>query len=268
MKIALKATRLVRRAFNSRSRAWRIMTGRYRKPQKPQPQQLDMFFAAALVYSQTHKVRSRFKRRKNKRKPRGLQYVLRMSIRKTDRMVSFKNRAAPEEAANEVFTDAAARRLHYVVLGEALLSLKNHLEISSPRAAEILAWVNQEGDGDFSFENCLAIAGELSEEPGFKDPFPELDVDFRNADPDALRSQLNTLIRRFFGELPPYQELLERSIVAATGGDLDAIFWCLVPSDDVMGFDACCEALALEPDDVRAALHRRLTQPKQTALAA
>ena len=188
-----------------------------------------------------------------KKRVKGLQYKLQMRVRKVDRKISFHHKATKEShlGNDEVWSDKAIRCLHYVLLMDSILSLKSLGEIRSEDAAEILLWMDREGDGSFSFDTCVYVAGQLSVDPSFRNPFPNLDLDFIGLEPERLRYQLKKIIRKNFGSLPPHAGLLKRGIKAAESGDQDALQWVLSDTEDSMGFSACCTALGFEAREVR-----------------
>jgi len=222
------------------------------------PAQLDIFGLADT--SRVHRIRPRFSKKKPKKKTKGYQYSIRLKVRTTDRKIAYRSKAPKEHLLRneERFSDDGIRRLHYALLVGSLITLKDHAEIGSARAAEIWLWIEREGHEAFSFDACVQIASELSARPDFRDPFPELDIDLIGAEPESLRQLARRLVRRNFGELPPHAGLLRRGIRAAEAGDPDALAWCLSDTNDALGFPACCDALGFEPEDVRAQLKRPL----------
>lgn len=247
-----------RRVFRRASRRWVIKPQQHRRAATPAPPapavpaQLDFFgfTNSTLVYQIQPKFR---RKRKSKRRGKGLQYKMQLRIRAAERKLAFRSKAPKEHTLQneEVWSDDDIRRLHFVLLVGTLITLRDHAEIDSVRAAEIWTWIERKGMGDFTFDACVAIAGELSVDPSFRNPFPEVDVDFLGADPDALRTVAKHLVRKNFGELPPHAGLLRRGIRAAEAGDPDAIEWCLADASDPLGFVSCCDALGFETEDVR-----------------
>jgi hypothetical protein len=244
------------------------------KPESPvAPQQLDFFGIAnaTLIYQ----IKPKFARRKRKKRTKGLQYKMQLKVRQNERKLAFRSKAPKEHLLKneDTWTETDIRRLHFVLLVGSLITLRDHAQIDSVRAAEIWTWINRKGFDDFSFDACVAIAGELSIDPSFRNPFPEIDIDFAGADPDALRNMAAYLVRRNFGELPPHAGLLRRGIRAAESGDTDAIEWCLAQAGDAadaddstqrvdqLSFESCCDALGFEPEDVR----RMIALPAVTA---
>lgn len=265
-----------RRVFCRKSRKWVIGSRSQQQVSKPvhsappPPTQLDFFgfFNSSMVYQAKPKFTR--KRKKSKRRNKGLQYKMQLRIRAAERKLAFRSKAPKEHQLRneETWSDDGIRRLHYVLLVGTLITLRDHAEIDSSRAAEIWRWIERPGMDDFSFDACVAIAGELSVDPSFRNPFPEVDVDFLGADAGALRMVAKHLVRKNFGALPPHAGLLRRGILAAEAGDQDAIQWCLADASDPLGFVACCDALALEPEDVRSVIVIPDVPATDTAVAA
>jgi len=275
-KVAIKSlskrAAFARRRFRRASQTWVIKPHQQNSvsaasPAPATPTQLDFFgfTNSTLVYQ----IRPKFKR-KLKRRGKGLQYKMLLRIRNAERKLAFRSKASKEHALrnDEAWSDNDIRRLHYILLVGTLITLRDHAEIDSVRAAEIWTWIERRGMGDFTFDACVAIAGELSVDPAFRNPFPEVDVDFRGADPEGLRALAKHLVRKNFGALPPHAGLLRRGIRAAETGDPDAIEWCLADASDPLGFVSCCDALGFEPESVRSQIDLPVNASMDRSIAA
>jgi hypothetical protein len=180
--------------------------------------------------------------RKKKSRSRGLQYRIRLTLRKTDRKIAFRSHFTEDEQGNDFdWQDEGIIRLHTKLLQDALTTLRDHCERGSPRAADIMAWVDRcKPDEPFSFETCCALFG------GEDD-----DGEFGPFDPDILRCQLRARIRQVFNAVLPHADVLRKGIRAAEDGDTDAIEWVLSDSDAPLSFPSCCNALGFDSDLVR-----------------
>lgn len=247
----------------------------------PQPDLLEVLFGLRAGKLSTTapppKRRKRMKRRRRAKSKHGKgAFIPRVGetknlplvIRTTDRKLAFRPKASEEDPGNDVFSgvsDPGLRRLHYVLLVSSLRSLKEHVEIGSPRAAEIWSWIEREGQEEpFSFDACVLIAAELSVDPNFRDPFPDVweeddqgrviatrrgvSVDFAGAAPEDLRTALAETLRRGYATgIPNHADVCRRMLMRADLGDHEALAWIDGRSNKLPSFAECCDALGFEP---------------------
>lgn len=195
---------------------------------------------------------------------------LKLVVRKTDRKIAFRTKSPQEVPGTDEFmgvSDDGLRRLHYVLLVASLRTLKEHVEIGSPRAAEVWAWIEREGQEEpFAFDTCVLIAAELSVDPSFRDPFPDtweedeggrlihyrrrVDVDFAGATPEGLREALRETLRRGYPNgIPNHADVCARMLMRADLGDPEALEWITGQSTIAPSFAECCDALGFEMAD-------------------
>lgn len=168
-----------------------------------------------------------------------LQYKMPLTVTKNQRQRTFNTRVIEVEANDIVWTEKGIRHLHYVLLTESIATIKEHIEIKSSKAAEVWAWIEKEGyEEDFSFDTCVAIAGEF-------------DPEYANMDPELLRSSLRRILIKKFGVEFPHANLLRKGIKDAESGNQDAIEWVISDSEEPLSFVDCCEALGFNPEKAR-----------------
>jgi len=188
--------------------------------------------------------------RKKKRRFRGLQYRIKLKIRTTDRKIAYRLRTSDEDANDFEWPSEFNVAMHTILLDDSIDTLKNLCERASPKAAEIMAWVNRRNcDDPFSFDTCCKLFHKIDEDGEVIGPL----------DPEILRPQLRNLIRRVFQADLPHAAVLRKGIQAAEGGDVDAIEWVFSRSDAPLSFITCCDSLGFDPDDARREL--RLPNP-------
>lgn len=168
-----------------------------------------------------------------------LQYKIPLTVTKKQRQRAFNTRVTEVEANDIVWTKKGIRQLHYVLLTQSIATIKEHIEIKSSKAAEIWAWIEKEGyEEDFSFDTCVAIAGEF-------------DPEYANMDPELLRSSLRRILIKQFGVEFPHANLLKKGIKDAESGNQDAIEWVISDSEEPLSFIDCCESLGFNPEKAR-----------------
>lgn len=247
-------------------------------PPKPAlPRNLDLFWfdglddANANLLSELKAERIRYAcqqrnaKRRQRERVKGLQYKMRLEVRKTERKLRFARKAAREIGGNtEHFPMRWIRRLHAWVLRDALDHLRECLEVGSSRAAEVWAWIERPGTEDeFSFETCLRIASE------FPEVFDDLGEEFLQMDPDEVRKVFGAVVRKRFGAVFPHRRLLKEAIVEAElCGNEDAIRWITSTADTPLSFVDCCNALGFDPDDARQSILLPHTEGQLALVAA
>ena len=181
--------------------------------------------------------------RKKQSRLRGLQYRIRLTLRKIDRKIAFRSRFTEDEPGNDsTWEDERIIRLHTKLLQDALKTLRDHCERGSPRAADIMAWVDRcLPDEPFSFETCCALFRGEDEEGDEIGLF----------DADILRCQLRARIRQVFNAVLPHADVLRKGIRSAEEGDVDAIEWVLSDSDAPLSFPSCCDSIGFDTELAR-----------------
>lgn len=276
--------RVIRRV-NSRRKVAKLtrtmLVKRYHWLQPPKPQkvslrdlQVDFGFevdeACLRIAAETKSLRAQLRALAKKQKIRiqrlrGLQYAIRLEVRKTERKLRFARKAAREVGGNtEHFPMRWIRRLHAWVLRDALDYLRECLEVGSSKAAEVWAWIDRRGtDEEFSFETCLRIASEYPE------IFDDLGEEFLQMDPDVVRQLFANQIRQRFGAVFPHRQLLKAAIVDAEMlGDENAIRWITSSADTPLSFVDCCTALGFDPQEARQSISLPQAVTPQVAVAA
>lgn len=209
-----------------------------RDPPAPESPQMTLFG------EEVRKVRRiPVRKRKHKKYARGLQYRIKLRLRKTDRKIVFRNRTTDEELGNDLYWDEEVIvRLHTILLDDSLETLRNHCERKSARAAEIIAWVNRDlPDEPFSFATCCQLYRKLNEHSEMVGPL----------DPETLRPMLQQEIRHTFHAELPHAKVLRKGIEEAEAGNEDAIEWVLSDSTEPLSFASCCDALGFEVEFAR-----------------
>lgn len=222
----------------------RARTARPAGPVRPCVLQLLLFDDSTVEGMSQYQPLQRPPRKKPARKPKGLQYKLRMPVRDKPRKISYRAHAKPEEAGNDLaWSTSEVRKLHTFLLKESLEQLKYYLEFKrSIRAAEIMAWIERNDSTDpFAFETCCALH---EDEDG---PSP--------IDPEEMRLRVKRWVRGICGTDLPHAALLRKGITEAENGNLDAVAWVLSEGEGAMSFTTCCEALGFKPDRARTEIH-------------
>jgi len=185
--------------------------------------------------------------RRKKPRTHGLQYRIKLTIRKSDRKIAYRTRMTDDEPGNEFeWPSEQDVRMHTILLDDSLETLRNMCERSSARAAEIMAWVERRNCSDaFSFETCCALYRKVDDDGEVVGPL----------DPDIVRPQLRNLIRKVFSADLPHAAVLRKGIQAAESGDFDAIEWIFSDSSAPLSFITCCFSLGFEPDEARQEVH-------------
>jgi len=180
---------------------------------------------------------------RRKQRIRGLQYRIKLMLRKTDRKIAFRNRITDDEPGNAfAWEDPRIVRLHTFMLDEALETLRNHCERASPRAAEIIAWVDRRlPDEPFSFETCCSLYHKVDDDGEVLGPF----------DPDIVRPMVHQQIRQAFHAVLPHAKVLRKGIEEAEAGNEEAIEWVLSDSVEPLSFSSCCDALGFDVEFAR-----------------
>lgn len=210
--------------------------------------QLDLF----SILPEPIKIRAKFTdqdklriKRLAKRKKRAtvkannLQYKMPLASAKTLRKLTFNTKIHELNSNDIQWTEIGIRKLHYILLTQSISTLKELAEDNSSKAAEIWAWVEKTGhDEDFSFDTCVAIAGEF-------------DIEYANMDPELLRNSLQRILLKQYRAEFPHAKLLKEGILNAETGHQDAIEWVISDSDAPLSFNDCCKALGFNPDKAR-----------------
>lgn len=199
------------------------------------------------------------KKRRIKPKRQGLQYSLGVRFREKPRKLKF-TRKAPKEVGvgNDHNWDMRhARRLHAALLADSLALVREYLLSGSLRVAEVWMWISRRGhDEPFAFDTCCLLAPEF---PEFFD-----DWDLGGLDSEALRDQLEVMIRRrFSNRLCTLVRVLKAAIVDLDHGVISARNWINSDEPGPMSFNECVDALGFEPDTAR----RELAMPSMSSLA-
>lgn len=280
---------MARRRYHAASRSWRIHTRSTITPVEPvvatlatvqaiqqalplPAPKLGMRQIAKATRDADRKRRQRKRylahRRNMLRTAKGLQYSIKLSGWSDERKLAFRSKCRPETAGNEEqWSDGlnGLRRVHVAVLLEALYTLKDHLEVGSPNAGDVIAWVEYEGeDVPFAFDTCVKVAAEASIDKEFREFANDwdIDVDFSGADPADLRMQLLEMVRRHPAYRIDYRTLLKCGILDADAGDPDALHWIFSDARGEGTFLAAVASLGFDnPDRLREELGFSKPQP-------
>ncbi|MHB8742816.1 MAG: hypothetical protein ACYC9L_06775 [Sulfuricaulis sp.] len=181
--------------------------------------------------------------RKKRTRGRGLQYRIKLHLRKTDRKIAFRTRFVDRDRGNDcTWCEEQAIALHSILLDESLETLKSHCERKSPRAAEIVAWIERKlPDEPFSFEACCHFYRRLNADDEVVGPL----------DPEELRNLVRNLIRTTFRATLPHAKVLRKGIEEAEAGNQEAIEWVLSDVAAPLSFSACCDALGFDVELAR-----------------
>jgi hypothetical protein len=181
--------------------------------------------------------------RKKRRRARGLQYRIKLTLRKADRKIAFRSRFADREFGNDLGWDAThVIALHSILLDESLETLKSHCERKSPRAAEVMAWIERRlPDEPFSFEACCHFYRRFNADDEVVGPL----------DPDEVRNLVRNQIRTAFHATLPHAKVLRKGIEEAEAGNEEAIEWILSDTVAPLSFVTCCDALGFDAELAR-----------------
>jgi hypothetical protein len=197
---------------------------------------------------------ARKRKRAEARKIKGLQYALKMRIRKSDRKIAFRHRETDTATSNTAsWTDQEIMALHYGVLLDAMMVLRRMLQTGSQEGlAEVLLWMSSESEGPFAYKTCVRLAGQMDRDPKWTPPaMGQGDAAFEGVEPDDLREQVMGIVRKAACGVPSYLDRLIQGIKQAVQGDSSAMTWCMSSEDGPMTFLGCTAALGLDADECR-----------------
>lgn len=218
-------------------------------PGAPNVIQLDLLAepGGRIKTARTSNRKKKSKKKAHQKKAGGLQYKMKLPKRLTPRKIAYRNHVIERELDNDAeWSLAWVERFHTVLLRESLLAIRSHCEKSSPKAAEIMAWVDRKDCNEpFSFEACCKLYSETTEDGDVIGPF----------EPEVLRHQLRVLIRNTFGTDLPHAAILRKAIVDLERGDEDVGEWMLSRGNGPLSFHTCCDALGFDPAEVRASYY-------------
>jgi hypothetical protein len=179
---------------------------------------------------------------------KGKQYRMKLSFRATPRKIAYRPHASREDSVNEEsWSEEGMRYLHSILLNESLKALRATCEKKSVRAAEIVAWMmRNEPTATFSFEECCRL-----HYMEIRDPVDGELTLVGAQDPEIVRCMALQWIKKAYGASLPHAKVLREAILAAEGGDVDAVDWILSDHEAPLSFVECVDALGFEPNDAR-----------------